>query len=161
MECIICKEYKELFHNLNGCVHRVCTDCKECMLSSSLCYTVSIGERCLKCPECREIEKIPYEVLLTKAKYMERDFYTLANMLKTKEIENYRLLKKQKKCEEEKEEMLNLIKVIRSKRTGKCSRECVSEKTHSIKRTSRICSNELCDKWCCKKCKVCKFHSES
>ena len=158
MECIICKEYKELFHNLTGCAHRVCNDCKECMLSSSLCYTVVIGEKCLKCPECREIEKMPYEVLLKKAKYMERDLYTLVNMLKSKEIENYELIKKKNKCEEEKGKMEGLIKLFRRKKSGECNCGCISKKTKKVTITRRRCSAVSCENYCCRACEVCLVH---
>ena len=162
MECIICKEYKELFHNLTGCAHRVCNNCKECMLSSSLCYTVVIGEKCLKCPECREIEKMPYEVLLKKAKYMERDLYTLVNMLKSKEIEHKN--KRIKNVEKENRELLKLIKVngssseVKRKKSGECNCGCISKKTKKVTITRRRCSAVSCENYCCRACEVCLVH---
>jgi len=170
MECIVCQEEKELFHKLNSCIHSICIDCKTMMLSSSLCYDFIMGEKCIKCPQCREIEKIPYAVLFKKAENLDRDCYHLSNAIRSIESEHYILLKKLrmreqeiKQKEKENMELLEWInithRICQPKRKGECNRGCISKKTKKITKTTRKCSNESCDNYSCRECDVCLMHN--
>jgi len=170
MECVICQEekVKVKFYKLNSCSHQVCKDCKNSMLSSPLCYTLILGEKCIKCPVCREVENMPYDVLLKKAKYMERDYVKLLDLLVcvelqySKEIEQKN--KRIKNVEKENRELLKLIKVngssseVKRKKSGECNCGCISKKTKKVTITRRRCSGVSCENYCCRACEVCLVH---
>jgi len=111
---------------------------------------------------------MPYDVLLKKAKYMERDYVKLLDLLVcvelqySKEIEQKN--KRIKNVEKENRELLKLIKVngssseVKRKKSGECNCGCISKKTKKVTITRRRCSGVSCENYCCRACEVCLVH---
>ena len=170
MECVICQEEKiqVKFYKLNSCSHQVCNDCKKSMLLTPLCYTLIMGEKCIKCPVCREIEKMPYDRLVNKSKKLENEYVRLLNLLKCVEVDLLKKIEKKdkkiKNIEKENRELLNFISVnlktsqVKPKKTGECNCGCISKKTKKITITPRKCSTISCNNYCCRACDVCLVH---